>query len=875
MTGEEVNMISEYTYDGDVLKQINHNGSVYSFEYDKFGNVSKVNIDSQSLAQYSYNDLEQLGYILYGNGDRINYTYDDKGNITSISTQHHKDETDSVIEYEYTYNDNDELASYIDNVNGTVTTYTDSGYTITIPSADENTEDTVIYSTVTSDDTNESIINLFGYEFNTKKYTNAYDIETGQTTAASQYTLPCESLGITGIGDSVTVTDYYGRDISSTFKLHTDDVIAEDTEHINQYDYSINNSYTYVTDENKVTTNLVASYTSEIKLHYNLNDEEKAELQTGLENGEITPEELDELYAQLSNTISSLTTSYEYDNAGRITKICRNDEPFALYQYDEAGQLTEEINYELGFIWRYTYDGGGNITSKVYYDDAEYNEENNEFIYGEPTKAINYAYDNTQWGDLLTNYNGVDISYDEMGNPLNYQGTDYTKATVDLKFEWDGRLLKSVTYPDNDDGNPAQRYEYSYNADGLRTQKDRYLWDKNVPGLRLYQTTEYVWDGNILKGYRLTYHSMNDNKPDETGSYIILPLYDENQEIMGIATKNYGEDITSNIPNGENVFYFEKDAQGNIVSMFNPLNNDYNVEYYYTGYGMTVLSIPKEEEKINRMPTGTFWEQLAKGLAEMGLAVLYSVYKELNPFMYRGYMYDGETGLYYNQSRYYSGEWGRFINADDPMYTDTGTGTPNANNMFAYCENDPVNNIDPTGLKPASRNYNIWVYYYQHKGKSKVKNPFGHLDISFGGQTYSYGDYSLGKKKANLFIANTTSYQNYINRYSTFKVQDKTKLMFTSSEYNRLKNYYNSLNKTWKYSSSNFKGNYYKITSGKYKDYKLANRNCSTMVLNALEYAIPTMTRNTVSKYVNYLGTLNTPYYVNRLVNYIKSYYKI
>ncbi|MDE6767600.1 MAG: RHS repeat-associated core domain-containing protein, partial [Eubacterium sp.] len=394
-----------------------------------------------------------------------------------------------------------------------------------------------------------------------------------------------------------------------------------------------------------------------------------------------------------------------------------------------------------------------------------------------------------------------------MGNPLNYQGTDYTKATVDLKFEWDGRLLKSVTYPDNDDGNPAQRYEYSYNADGLRTQKDRYLWDKNVPGLRLYQTTEYVWDGNILKGYRLTYHSMNDNKPDETGSYIILPLYDENQEIMGIATKNYGEDITSNIPNGENVFYFEKDAQGNIVSMFNPLNNDYNVEYYYTGYGMTVLSIPKEEEKINRMPTGTFWEQLAKGLAEMGLAVLYSVYKELNPFMYRGYMYDGETGLYYNQSRYYSGEWGRFINADDPMYTDTGTGTPNANNMFAYCENDPVNNIDPTGLKPASRNYNIWVYYYQHKGKSKVKNPFGHLDISFGGQTYSYGDYSLGKKKANLFIANTTSYQNYINRYSTFKVQDKTKLMFTSSEYNRLKNYYNSLNKTWKYSSSNFKGN--------------------------------------------------------------------
>ena len=36
----------------------------------------------------------------------------------------------------------------------------------------------------------------------------------------------------------------------------------------------------------------------------------------------------------------------------------------------------------------------------------------------------------------------------------------------------------------------------------------------------------------------------------------------------------------------------------------------------------------------------------------------------VNPYRYRGYYYDIETGLYYLQSRYYDPETGRFINAD-------------------------------------------------------------------------------------------------------------------------------------------------------------------------------------------------------------------
>ena len=65
---------------------------------------------------------------------------------------------------------------------------------------------------------------------------------------------------------------------------------------------------------------------------------------------------------------------------------------------------------------------------------------------------------------------------------------------------------------------------------------------------------------------------------------------------------------------------------------------------------------------------------------------------DLNPLRYRGYYYDAETGFYYLQSRYYDPAICRFINADG-LFTDGFIGA----NLFAYCVNDPVNTVDPTG----------------------------------------------------------------------------------------------------------------------------------------------------------------------------------
>ena len=65
-----------------------------------------------------------------------------------------------------------------------------------------------------------------------------------------------------------------------------------------------------------------------------------------------------------------------------------------------------------------------------------------------------------------------------------------------------------------------------------------------------------------------------------------------------------------------------------------------------------------------------------------------------NPFRYRGYVYDEETGFYYLQSRYYNPEVGRFISSD--VLLSTGQGVI-GHNAYAYCGNNPVNRIDPSG----------------------------------------------------------------------------------------------------------------------------------------------------------------------------------
>ena len=70
-----------------------------------------------------------------------------------------------------------------------------------------------------------------------------------------------------------------------------------------------------------------------------------------------------------------------------------------------------------------------------------------------------------------------------------------------------------------------------------------------------------------------------------------------------------------------------------------------------------------------------------------------------NPFRYRGYYYDNESGFYYLQSRYYDPATGRFLNADDTAYLGV-TETTSGYNLFSYCNSNPVYYKDSFGFGP-------------------------------------------------------------------------------------------------------------------------------------------------------------------------------
>jgi RHS repeat-associated protein len=67
----------------------------------------------------------------------------------------------------------------------------------------------------------------------------------------------------------------------------------------------------------------------------------------------------------------------------------------------------------------------------------------------------------------------------------------------------------------------------------------------------------------------------------------------------------------------------------------------------------------------------------------------------INPFRYRGYYYSEDLGLYYLKSRFYDPVTGRFISPDATSYL--APDTINGLNLYAYCNNNPVMNVDPDG----------------------------------------------------------------------------------------------------------------------------------------------------------------------------------
>ncbi len=132
--------------------------------------------------------------------------------------------------------------------------------------------------------------------------------------------------------------------------------------------------------------------------------------------------------------------------------------------------------------------------------------------------------------------------------------------------------------------------------------------------------------------------------------------------------------MTYTCPDGSATLYYIYDGLQNVAALCNS-NGAVMVQYSYDAWG-------KPTENFIGWPDGTVVTELDCYAASF------------NPFRYKGYFYDTETGLYYLNSRYYDPVTGRFINEDGQISVGQDfSGT----NLFCYCGNNPINRIDTFG----------------------------------------------------------------------------------------------------------------------------------------------------------------------------------
>ena len=136
----------------------------------------------------------------------------------------------------------------------------------------------------------------------------------------------------------------------------------------------------------------------------------------------------------------------------------------------------------------------------------------------------------------------------------------------------------------------------------------------------------------------------------------------------------YAYNFETNQRETECVYYFfEKNIFGDIVGVYDEDGNKV-LGFTYDAWGNVSITESSEISSLDE-GYGTFL-------------------KKACIFRYRGYMYESSSGFYYLQTRFYDSETGRFINADG--YVSTGTGLLGYN-MYAYCNNNPVMYVDPSG----------------------------------------------------------------------------------------------------------------------------------------------------------------------------------
>ncbi len=749
--GDTVN--NTYDENGNLLKSENGEDDYTNYLYDANGNCIREEVFNDSKTSYRYYVYDNKGNVLvsaelkedykgdvpseydenltcfdfikneYSNGllassfdskenETVSYTYDEYGNEIKSETTSVKDEETTVTTVINTY---DKLGNMLFSQKGdekSAYVYDAAGRTLL---ANENGK----YTRTLYDNLGRVVQEISPEDYDASKdglpESNSYsDSKAGHTYKyAANRTLTSETnrLGKT--------TKYIYNDIGSKVREEFDIYKFYYLNHGELYQVKVANattvSYNYdnkfkLTSESYANDDVIryaynehgdiaAQYHNSnakpyVTYTYNEDNEliEKVNTDSGLkyvygENNQVsvyktTDDSLVQSYVETeteadeeTNTAAYTTVEEKHFGTNYTSVIKENDLTFkagsksveCVYSTDDEGLTASALiksSNGTALSLTYSYDDDGNITSKLYsYDNKtldfvnEYDEDGKIIASGKGSVSLHYTYDDN---DQLIGVQGEDYaasySYDSRGNltakNINGEETTYTYAS----FGWKDLLVAvddvELTYDANGNVLTYGDKEYTWNSgrqlESITDGANTYSYKYNEDGIRASKT---------VNG-KTTYFN--------TSGGVISSQYDGSNRLY-FQYGNSGEPVGF-VYNGTPYLYITN-QMNDVIGITNE-SGTLLAEYFYDEWGR-LLSIK----------ASGFNKTLA----------------EINPIRYRGYYYDNESGYYYLQSRYYDPVICRFINADDVEIVSVSKDNLAGINLFAYCNSNPVNNVDYFG----------------------------------------------------------------------------------------------------------------------------------------------------------------------------------
>lgn len=270
--------------------------------------------------------------------------------------------------------------------------------------------------------------------------------------------------------------------------------------------------------------------------------------------------------------------SYTYDACGNVETMVERSadgsERKIRYYYDALNQLVREDNQKQNQTICYTYDVGGNMVRR---DEYRYTE--NPVITEAPRKSDTFEYQTGGWRDQLRFYNGQAITYDAMGNPIQYRG---------MQMEWEqGHQLKHIT------GVGLDMY-CRYNDSGKRIRK-------TVNGV----TTDFYLDGSAILMQTSSDGSRIDFFYDDKGNVFAMKYQNE----MYFYRKNLFGDILGILDShGTELVKYEYNSWGKLLNLTDYSSNGlgrrnpfrFKGYYYDEELGMYYLNSRYYDPEVGR-----------------------------------------------------------------------------------------------------------------------------------------------------------------------------------------------------------------------------------------------------------------------------------